>query len=105
LSKSPPSFAKNAKEGWGTRIETPGYFSEIRLWGDGPALRKSPHVRFSSATHISHRVVVGEVCLLGDESKSPLLAHRTLEKWGTHGFSYLGIGLHPKGMNYETRSN
>jgi hypothetical protein len=36
-----------------------------RLWRDGPASRKSPHVRYSSATNISDRIACGYVCSVG----------------------------------------
>jgi hypothetical protein len=32
-------------------------------------------VRFPSATYISHRIVAGEVCLVGDDVKIPTLRH------------------------------
>jgi hypothetical protein len=63
-----------------------GLFLEIRLWGDGPALRKSPYVRFLSATNISHRIGAGEVCLIGKEVKIPTLFRENKnakEGWGT----------------------
>jgi len=55
-------------------------FLEVRLRRDGPASRNFPHVRFSSATYISHRIAAGEVCLLEDEIKIPTLFHKERER-------------------------
>jgi hypothetical protein len=68
-----------------------GLFLEIRLWRDGPASRKSPHVRFSSATNISHRIVTGEVCLFRRIAIPPF--RKVRERMGHPDFfTYLGIG-------------
>ncbi len=78
-----------------------GLFLEIRLWRDGPASRKSPHVRFLSATYISHRIVAGEACPVIGHVKIPT-SRKGREKWGTHfflptySFAYLGIGSNSK---------